>query len=147
MSWSQILLGALAGGCAGAIMTFLSHVAPRFGAGNFIRDTDETHAFGKHVTRREAHFIGVLTHLLLSMFFGGGFALGVEVGWIPGYAYFWIVGWCMAISLVLGLVVMPLEGHGFFGAKHDAWFFADSLITNLIWGHLFLVLMHLWSVA
>ena len=128
-------------------MAFLSHLAPRFGAGNFIRDTDEPHVFGKAISCREAHFIGILTHLVLSVIFGFGFAYGVQQGWISGYFYVPMLLWSLVISLFFGLIVMPLEGHGLFGVKHDAWFFVDSLLTNLLWGHLFLVLMRLWLVV
>ena len=128
-------------------MLFLSHIAPRFGAGNFIEDTDRPHVFGKEISRREAHLIGILTHLILSVLSGFGFAYGVQQGWISGYTYIPLLLWCLAISLFFGIIVMPLEGHGLFGRKHDAWFFADSLLTNLLWGHLFLVLMRLWLVV
>jgi len=148
MDWGQIRVGSLAGGSAGAIMAFLSFIAPRFGAGNFIQDNnEEKFAFGRPISRREASLIGLLIHLLLSTLFGFGFALGVELGWIPGYLYLPMLGWCVVVSLFLGIVILPLEGYGFFGAKHDAWFFVDSLLTNFLWGHLFLVLMRLWLVV
>jgi hypothetical protein len=148
MDWSLIWVGSLAGGCAGAIMSFLSHIAPRFGAGNFIEDSGlETHAFGKSISRREAHFIGVLLHLVLSIAFGFVFALGVELGYIPGYEYVPILIYSFALALITGLVIMPLEGYGIFGLKHDAWFMVDAVLTNFLWGHLFLVLMRLWLVV
>jgi hypothetical protein len=142
-----MLIATLAGMAAGAIMAFLSHIAPRFGAGNFIQDTDKPHAFGRGISRREAHLIGVFIHLLLSGVFGFGFGFLVEYGQFTGYEYIPMLIWCVAISLFLGLVVMPIEGHGVFGRKHDAWFMVDALLTNFLWGHLFLVLMRLWLVA
>lgn len=145
--WSPLLIGTLAGGSAGAILAFLSHIAPRFGAGNYIQDTDRPQAFGKDVSRREAHFIGILIHLLVTSLFGFGFALLVESGIFPGYQYLSMLIWAVMLCLVIGLVVMPLEGHGLFGRKHDAWFMVDSLLTNFLWGHLFLVLMRLWMIA
>ena len=145
MDWSLIWVGSLAGGCAGAIMSFLSHVAPRFGAGNFIEDSGlETHAFGKPISRRESHFLGILVHLLLSIGFGFVFALGVEWGWIPGYQYLPMLGYCVILALFTGCVIMPIEGYGVFGLKHDSWFMVDAILTNFLWGHLFLVLMRLW---
>jgi hypothetical protein len=148
MDWGLIWIASLAGGCAGAIMSFLSYIAPRFGAGNFIQDSgEETHAFGHPISRREAHYIGMLLHLLLSIFFGFGFALAVGLSWIPGYFYLYMIAWCVILSVFLGLVVMPLEGYGLFGRKHDSWFFVDSLFTNFLWGHLFLLLMRLWLVV
>lgn len=147
MMWQSLLVGALAGGCAGAIMTFLSHVAPRFGAGNFIRDLDNPHAFGKGISRREAHFIGLLIHLVLSVLYGAFFAFLVESGYAPGYHVIPMLVWATALGLFVGLVVMPLEGHGFFGHKHDAWFMVDALLTNFFWGALVLLLVRLWTAV
>jgi len=141
-----LLVGAIAGMAAGTILAFLSHIAPRFGAGNFIQDTDHPTLFGKPVSRREAHLVGLLVHILLSGFFGFAFALFVELGWLSDYAYLPMLIWVAVLTLFTGFVVMPLEGHGFFGRKHDAWFAVDALVTNLLWGHLFLVLIRLWML-
>lgn len=143
---SSLLMGALAGMAAGTILAFLSHLAPRFGAGNFIPDTDQPRLFGKKVSRREAHLVGLLVHIILSGFFGFAFALSVELGWFADYAYLPMLIWVVILTLFTGLVIMPLEGHGFFGRKHDAWFVVDAFITNVLWGHLFLVLLRLWML-
>lgn len=147
MDWSALLVGTLAGGSAGSILAFLSHIAPKFGAGNYIQDTDQPQAFGKEISRREAHFIGILVHLITTAFFGFGFALLIEMGIFPGYQYLPMLIWAVVLCLFIGLVIMPLEGQGIFGRKHDAWFTVDSLLTNFLWGHLFLVLMRLWLIA
>lgn len=141
-----LLVGAIAGMAAGTILAFLSHIAPNFSAGNFIEDTAQPKLFGKKVSRREAHLVGLLVHILLSGFFGFAFALSVELGWLSDYAYVPMLIWVAALTLFTGLVVMPLEGHGLFGRKHDAWFAVDALITNVLWGHLFLVLLRLWML-
>lgn len=143
---STLLIGAIAGMAAGTILAFLSHVAPRFGAGNFIQDSANPRLFGKPVSRREAHLVGLLAHLLLSALFGLVFALFVELGWFAGFTYVPMLAFVLGITLFVSFVIMPLEGHGFFGRKHDAWFLADALLTNLFWGHLFFVLIHLWLV-
>lgn len=141
---STLLAGAYAGGTAGVILTLIEHVAPRFGAGNFIRDLDEPQVLGRKITHREAHFIGILVHLLMSITSGVLFAYGVEWGWISGFHVLPMLGFATLVLLVSGGVLMPLEGHGFFGIKHDAWFIVDALITNLLWGGLYLVLVPLW---
>lgn len=141
---ATLLVGAIAGGCAGVILAFLSHVAPRFGAGNFIQDNAHPHLFGKPISRREAHLVGLLAHLILSVLFGFIFAFFVELGWFSGFAYVPMLAFVLGLTLLTSLIIMPLEGHGLFGRKHDAWFLADALITNLLWGNVFLVLLHLW---
>ncbi|MCC6563333.1 hypothetical protein IT087_00395 [Candidatus Uhrbacteria bacterium] len=143
---ASLLMGTLAGMVAGTILAFLSHVAPRFGAGNFVPDTAQPKLFGKKVSRREAHLAGLFIHILLSGFFGFMFALFVELGWLSDYAYVPMLIWVVVLTLFTGLVVMPLEGHGFFGRKQDSWFVVDALITNVLWGHLFLILLRLWML-
>lgn len=142
---SLLFAGAYAGGIAGALLTLIAHVAPRFGAGNFIRDLDNPHIVGRRISQREAHFLGIFLHLCTSIVSGIIFAYGVERGWISGFHILPMVGFATIMLLGSALVLMPLEGHGFFGIKHDAWFVVDALITNLFWGGLYLLLIPLWT--
>lgn len=144
MVWGQLLVGALAGMAAGTILAFLSHLAPRFGAGNFVQSKDIPKLFGKPISLREAYLVGLFAHLSLSAFFGLAFAVLVELGWLPGYQYVPMLLFVIGLTLVIGLIIMPLEGEGIFGRKRDAWFIIDALLTNLFWGHLFLLLVRLW---
>ena len=144
---SLLLVGAVAGISAGAIMTFLSHIAPRFGAGNFIRDIDRPQVFGRDVTRRESHLLGILVHLCLSLVFGLIYALLVERELVAGFELLPILFYSLVLALFTGFVVMPIEGHGLFGRKHDNWFMADVILTNIFWGLVFYALAGLWMVA
>ena len=141
---SILLIGACAGGIAGVMIASAAHIAPLLGAGNFIRDTDEMRVFGRGITRREAHLLGVLIHLVLCVVAGVGFAYGVEQNGISGFHPLPMLGWSTLLLFVTGGIIMPLEGHGFFGTKHDAWFMVDALFTNLLWGGLYLLLIRLW---
>lgn len=142
-----MIIAALAfGTLAGAILLFLSHIAPSLGAGNFIRDIDEPHAFGRDITHREAHFLGALIHLTLSGIFGGLFAYLVTVGVFADFSILSLLGWALITALFLGGVVLPLEGHGIFGVKEDAWFPVDLVLTSVGWAVLFWVFMHLWPI-
>lgn len=140
-----LFAGAYAGGAAGAILTLLSHIAPWFGAGNFIRDLDDPQIFGRNISHREAHFLGILVHLIACIASGVLFALGVERAWFSGFHVIPMLGWTMILLLASSVIVMPLEGHGFFGRKHDAWFVVDAFVTNLLWGGLYLLLIRLWT--
>jgi uncharacterized membrane protein YagU involved in acid resistance len=144
---SLLLIGAVAGFAAGAIMTFLSHIAPRFGAGNFIRDIDQPKVFGRDITRREAHLLGILVHLCLSLLFGLFYAYLVDAEFISGFELLPVVLYSIGLAFFTGLIIMPMEGHGFFGRKHDAWFMADVILTNVFWGLVYLALTGLWMVA
>lgn len=145
--WSTVLAGIYAGIGAGAILAFLSYIAPRFGAGKYVRDFDTPKIFGKKLGKRETHLVGLLIHLLLSSFFGAVYALLVEYRILSDFSLLPILFWGVFISLVAGLVVMPLEGHGLFGRKHDSWFMADALITNTLWALLFFVLIRIWLIG
>jgi len=144
---SLLLIGAVAGMSAGAIMIFLSHVAPRLGAGNFIRDIDQPQVLGRDISRREAHLLGILVHLCLSLVFGIGYAFLVDQGWIKDFSILPILFYSIAVALFTGLVVMPIEGHGLFGRKHDNWFMIDVVLTNFFWGVVYFALIGLWMVA
>jgi hypothetical protein len=132
------------GAFAGAILLFLSHVAPSIGGGNFIRDLDEPHFFGRDVSHREAHFLGALTHLTLSGVFGGLYAYLVQIGVFADFGIVSILIWGFLTSVFIGGVVLPIEGHGIFGIKEDHWFPIDLVLTSVVWAVVFWGLMHLW---
>jgi hypothetical protein len=144
---SLLLVGAVAGMSAGAIMTFLSHIAPRLGAGNFIRDIDQPQLFGREISRREAHLLGILVHLCLSLVFGLIFAHLVDRQIVSGFGFIPILFYSLALAIFTGLVIMPIEGHGLFGRKHDNWFMIDVILTNIFWGFIYFGLVGLWMVA
>ncbi len=122
-------------------MLFLSHLAPYFKAGNFVRDLDQPVLLGRKVTRREAHLVGIFVFLILSTVFGGLFGLLVQTGVAAGFQFLPIILWSLVLTLVYGGVILPLEGHGFFGLKEDAWFPVDLVITDFLWAILF------WQIA
>lgn len=100
--------------------------------------------FGRRLTRREAHYIGVLVHLLVSVVGGAVFALAVAEGMMPGFdarslALFGFVVW-----FFVGIVVMPLQGDGFFGRTHDHWFPLDAGITIALWTTCYGIFLHAW---
>jgi hypothetical protein len=135
-----------AGVSAGAILLFLSHIAPRFGAGNFVRDLDQPVLFGRHITRREAHFVGIFVYLVFSLAFGGMYAFLVSAGIVSGFQLLPILGWSLILTIVSGGIILPLEGHGLFGVKEDAWFPVDLIITYIFWGILYWWLMSVWFI-
>jgi hypothetical protein len=136
------LIAALAGIAAGAILFALNHLAPKFGAGRFVRDLDTVCILGHDCSGREAHLIGVLLHFVLSAFFGAAYAVAVGFGMVMGYAAGPLLMYAIILTVVMGGVVMPLQGHGLFGMKEDAWFPVDLLLTNVMWVALFGVLMN-----
>ncbi|MCK9212576.1 MAG: hypothetical protein M0P61_17230 [Ignavibacteriaceae bacterium] len=141
----MFLTGAAAGAIAGAIMLFVAHLAPYLSAGNFVRDLDKPKLFGRAVTHREAHLLGVLMHVLLSALFGGVFALLVSYGVFAKVDFWRVAAWSLVMTVFMGGVVSPLEGHGIFGTKEDAWFPVDLLLSNLFWAVLFWGIFRMWQ--
>ncbi len=139
----MLLFALAAGAMSGVILLFFSHLAPAFGAGNFIRDLDQPHIFGQPVTRREAHLLGALVHVLVATLFGGIYAYLVMLHIFLGYELLSLLGWSLVLSLFVGGIVMPLEGHGLFGVKEDTWFPVDLVLTNAVWSLLFWWIMQM----
>jgi hypothetical protein len=140
----MVTLGFAAGAISGAIMLFLAHLAPVFGAGNFVRDLDEPHFFRRRISRREAHFVGVLVHLTMMAAFGGAYAYLAATGIFQDFSLLPILGWGLIFTLFMGGVVMPLEGHGLFGVKEDAWFPVDLVLAHAGWAFVFWWIINLW---
>lgn len=136
--------GLVSGAIAGAIIILLSHLAPRLGAGNFVRDLDEPHIFGKKISHRESHLLGILVFLLVSMLFGGLYTYLVEQWLFLDYSFVSVLGWGFLMALFFGGIVMPLEGHGVFGVKEDAWYPVDLILANLIWAVIYWWIIQLW---
>jgi len=143
----MILTAAFAGILAGAIVLLLSHLAPLVGGGNFVRDIDKPHVFGREVMHREAHLLGILLHVLVSGWFGAIFAWLVRVGIFQNFDFVSIIGWGVVLSVFVGGVVLPLEGHGVFGVKEDSWFPVDLFLTNIGWSILFWWILRLWLIG
>lgn len=133
-----------AGTLSGAVLLFFSHVAPMWGGGEFVRDTDVPRVFGRSITRREAQLIGAFIHIIVSGLFGGAYAVLVSFGIFSGYDIVSLLSWSFVVSIFMGGVVLPLEGHGVFGIKEDSWFPIDLVITSALWSVLFWWIIRLW---
>ena len=138
------ILGLVAGACAGASLLLLTHIAPWFALQNVVRDIDEPHIFGKRISRREAHLVGATVHIIVTTLFGGLYAHLVDLSFAPGFSFLAILGWGGVLTVFLGGIVMPIEGHGIFGVKEDKWFPIDLLITSLLWAVLYWVFTNVW---
>lgn len=137
---NHILLAGIAGLGAGSILILLTHIAPRFGCDDLIKDPDAARFFGKTFSPRESHAIGVVVHLIVYGFFGMLFQVGVELGMVA-YLFLPLSAYAAVLTLFLGGVVLPLEGHGLFGWREDHWLAVDLLIMNALWVLLFALIM------
>jgi hypothetical protein len=144
---SPMLYGAIAGLGSGAILILFSHLAPRFGAGDYVKDIDRLRLFGRSYTRRESHVVGVLVHLGMSLFFGALFSFGVTQGVAARYGWQELGAYAVLMTIIVGGVIMPLEGHGLFGHREDAWFAIDLMVTNILWVLLYALILSILPVA
>ncbi len=143
----MIIAGLIAGTIAGAILLFLSHLAPYVGAGDFVSDMGQVDVMGSKLTRREGQYLGMLVHMACSAGFGAAYIALVRTGVIADLSLLHLLEWSGVMTLFVGGVVMPLEGHGVFGIKEDTWFPIDLLVTNVGWGLLFWWLVPPWLAA
>ncbi len=130
---SFLLIGGLAGLAAGTIVAFFSRLASVLGREKKPGEWDEPHLFGYQLNRREARLLGLLSHLLLSLVFGAGYGWLLQSGFVASFAVLPLLLWSVLFAFATGYLVLPLEGDGLFGHKHDVWFFVDLLITHGIW--------------
>lgn len=132
----MILLSGIAGFVSALVVMGISHIAPRFGLSAFRRDMDEAKFRGKEFSHRESHVIGFLIHTILYTCFGIFFGVAETYG-IFSVSFSSIAMYALYITIFLGGVVIPLEGHGLFGWNEDHWFCVDLLVMDFIWAFLF----------
>lgn len=140
----HVLIALYASLGAAAVLIFLSHLAPRFGKGRFAAELEPPEIFGKKLRHRESHFVGVLVHFIFYGAWGLIYALLIEFGLLEAG----VTSFAILTVLVTGIsscIIMPIEGYGFFGKKHDPWFALDSFVTNTIWVMLFALFLKLWQ--
>ncbi len=140
----MIIFGAIAGIVAGGAMILLSHVAPRYGAGAYAKDVDVIRCFGRACSRRESHVIGITVHMILYAFFGLLYAVGAEQGIVTGFGAVPLFIYAILVTLTIGGIFLPLEGHGLFGMREDRWFMIDLVLANLGWAVLYGAFMGIW---
>ena len=118
-------------------MIFLSHLAPSLGAGSFVKDMDVIRCFGRTCSRRESHVIGIMVHVALYLACGLIYGALVGQGVVSGYGALPLAAYAAIVTVFIGGVILPLEGHGLFGWREDHWFAADLFIMNAVWAILF----------
>ena len=139
----MVITAGIAGLIAGIIMIFASHMAPRLGAGAFVKEVDVIKCFGRTCSRRESHIIGMLVHG--SLYIAAGLVYGAlaEQGVVSGFGAIPLLFYAALLTVFMGGVIIPLEGHGMFGWREDHWFAVDLIIMNLVWVILFGMIMQL----
>lgn len=126
-------------------MIFLSHVAPWLSKGSWVKPSEDPRALGREITHREAHLLGVLVHLIVATVSGAAFAYGVDGGFY-GFSLLSYLVFIAVMTVVVGVFVLPFEGHGLFGHRLDRWMGVDLVVTNVLWVLLYALFIHLWHL-
>ncbi len=142
---SIIIAGLCSGALAGVVMIFLSHIAPWFAKGSWVKNLEDPKALGKEITHREAHLLGILVHVIVAIISGAVFGYGVDAGYF-GFALLPYLAFIAIMTVLVGVFVLPFEGHGLFGHKLDRWMGVDLVVTNSLWVLLYALFIHLWNL-
>ncbi len=134
-----VLLSGCAGLVASILILTLSHLASWFGV-EMSFDPDRARFFGMRLSKRESHTAGVIVHVLLYAALGMIFGAFV-MNDVFAFRFWPLAIYAFVVTIFLGGVIAPLEGHGPFGWKEDHWFGADLLLMNIAWVSLFALIM------
>jgi hypothetical protein len=95
--------------------------------------------WGKHLTKREAFWFGLLIHFIMVSFFGVLYEHVVIQGVVPPYRLGGLLAYASGFWVVVGAVIFPLVGLGFFGRKEGKFVWLELLVVH----HLLALLMWL----
>lgn len=134
-----MLTGAI-GVVTSVAMMIVSAFIPRWFVSKAEHQLDVVRLRGRIFSKQESSILGVLLHIVFSLFFGVVFGVGMSFGifslQISSMAVYFV-----AMSLVLGGIVLPIEGHGLFGWREDHWIPVDLLAMNVLWIFIFWALL------
>ena len=94
--------------------------------------------FGRCMTHRELFFFSLFIHLVLAALFGLVYAIFVDNGWLfitgSPYSVLSLLIFAVGAWLVVGLVIFPLIGFGWFGRREDTKVVWEILATQVMLG-------------
>lgn len=134
------LIAASAGVVASGVLILFSAIIPRWFVSAAVHQLDVIHMSGRILSKKESYVVGILIHLIFSLFFGALFGVGMRLG-IVDISIVSMMVFYVVVSLVLGGIVLPIEGHGLFGWKEDHWIPVDLLAMNAVWVLIFWALL------
>ena len=136
-----ISYGIVAGGIGGVVMAILIHLATLISVrGKHLPDIDAHYLFGRKYSAREAHILGIFIQLAFSTVFGGIYVLFVNYNILfQNFDYLYIVLFGVLVWFLKGLIITPLLGIGFFGAKEGKYVWFEMFITHQIYALAFYV--------
>lgn len=134
-----ILTGAI-GIVASGVLVLLSAIVPRWFVSEAVHELEVFRFGSKALSKKSSRLVGVLVHFIFSMFFGILFGAGMTVGIfqlnLASMGIFSII-----MTLILGGIILPLEGHGLFGWREDHWIPVDLFAMNVLWIFIFWIVL------
>lgn len=134
------LITGVIGIATSVVLMLLSILIPQSFVSKAEHELDEVRFGSKAFSKRESTVVGMLLHAMLSFFFGVVYGACLNAGVLSVDAvslgiYF------LVTAAILGGIILPLEGHGFFGWKEDHWISVDLLAMNALWILIFWALL------
>jgi hypothetical protein len=129
------LAGAI-GVTASCVLILFSFLLPRWFVSTAVHQIDAFRFGDRIFSKKESQTLGVFIHLIFSMFFGALFGVGMNMG-IFDVGLLSMTIYLVIISLILGGIVLPVEGHGLFGWREDHWIPVDLIAMNTVWIFIF----------
>lgn len=134
-----LLAGAIGVFTSGVLLLF-SVIVPRWLVSKAVHELEVFRPGAGRMSKKESMLFGMVVHLIFSLFFGVLFGAAVMTGILSVNAVSMLI-YFFVMSLFLGGVVLPLEGHGLFGWKEDHWIPVDLLAMNALWILIFWALL------
>jgi uncharacterized membrane protein YagU involved in acid resistance len=134
-----ILTGAI-GVVASGVLILFSYLIPRWFVSGAEHTLDMVRFGGRAFSKKESAMIGIFIHLVFSLFFGVIYGVGMNAG-IFDLSITMMFVYSLVMTLVLGGILLPLEGHGLFGWKEDHWIAVDLFTANILWVLIFWALV------
>jgi len=138
--------GFLAGGIGGMVMAMLIHLAPLVAVHKkHLPDIDSHYLLGRRFSARETHLLGILLQLAFSSLFGGVYVMLVDHHIIfNNFHYLSILLFGVLVWLLKGVILSPLLGIGFFGAKEGKYVWFEMFLIHQIYAIIFWLAIHLY---
>ena len=108
-----ILTGAI-GIVASGVLVLLSAIVPRWFVSEAVHELEVFRFGSKTLSKKGSRLVGILVHFIFSLFFGILFGAGMTIGFFQlNLASMGTLS--IIMTLILGGIILPLEGHGLFG--------------------------------
>lgn len=94
---------------------------------------DVRSVWGKVLPARDVFPASIALHLFFAVLFGAGLPLLSMAGFVPSYAFRFVVAYGLCFFLLTSLLLLPLAGLGLFGRKEGPLVWIELLLTHVLY--------------